>query len=124
MGQITARTQTNDRRIFRIKLQLNLAQIKTNLRGHDLVYDSKIRYDKPLKMFLLIGVSSSISAQRPAAESYTTPNDYSEFETTTLQSTYPGIGDYNKPLPGFEFNIPTKAPNQGKVFHWMDKIVI
>lgn len=66
-------------------------------------------------MLLPKGFGSSVASKRPATspvtESYTTPNV--EFETSTSQSTYPGIGDYSKPQAGFEFNIPTRAPFQG-----------
>ncbi|XP_037037867.1 uncharacterized protein LOC119075495 isoform X2 [Bradysia coprophila] len=70
---------------------------------------SSSRQDSTSKTF---GVTSSVASQRPAVESYTTTDIDVEFETTTSQSTYPGIGDYNKPQAGFEFNIPTRAPSQ------------
>lgn len=65
---------------------------------------------KQVNNILLKGFGSSIASQRPV-ESYTTPG--LEFETSTSQVTYPGIGDYSKPQSGFEFNIPTRAPNPG-----------
>jgi hypothetical protein len=57
------------------------------------------------------GISSSGSiASQPPIEISTLPN--AVLETSSIQSTYPGIGDYKKPQVGFEFNIPTRAPIQ------------
>lgn len=70
---------------------------------------SSSRPDLPSSTF---GVSSSIASRRPSFDTVTTTNIDVEYETTTSQSTYPGIGDYSKPQAGFEFNIPTRAPSQ------------
>lgn len=64
-------------------------------------------------IIFFLGFGSRIASQRPVVESSTSPNVIDEFETSTSQLTYPGIGDYKTPQPGFEFNIPTRAPIQG-----------
>ncbi|KAJ6643834.1 hypothetical protein Bhyg_08799, partial [Pseudolycoriella hygida] len=78
----------------------------------DISYKTSVEFSSNQPKPTGLGVNTGVSSNRPAIESNTDFNIVTEFETTTSQSTYPGIGDYRKPQAGFEFNIPTRAPIQ------------